>query len=567
MFEPLVDALESGRTRSRRRVPTRGAAASNLGMLYRPEAFDSLTDRPWDEAWMRGEIERIATDADSAYDPEALWPAEEWDSWQTPTPLKALYVGGAGVVWALGALERRGHAQSRLDLPQAARRVHDAWLAEPDYMRGIELPSPARAAFLSGEAGILSVAWQLAPDDALADALFERVTENAENEANEIMWGSPGTMLAAHAMHEWTGDERWAGCVAFERRRALAAARRGRSLDDPPLRRDDRALGQLTARRQRARVAPAAPGAERAAGTGTAAALAAGRRRGRSLTGQPAEQVTAVVFRSSRDRHLGRRVPRRGAAAGRRRAGLAGGGARRREGLRDLPRHRGQRLRAPEDVRAHRRRALARARPSLRNPALEQAERLEATRGRRRYSLWTGDVGAALYAGDCLDAKARYPVLDAGNVSAALQFRPMVAGDLRQLHEWLQRPHVRRWCGDGGRTMGSSSTTFLRSRVPTPPTTTSFSSMTRRLGCSRRTSSRTTRTMRRTMGTSDLERRPGSTFIGEAELVGTRARHSDPPALRRRHRARAAGDDGLHRRSGRSRTLRRSGPSRRPASA
>ncbi len=44
--------------------------------------------------------------------------------------------------------------------------------------------------------------------------------------------------------------------------------------------------------------------------------------------------------------------------------------------------------------------------------ALEQAERLAAARGRRRYSLWTGDVGAATFAADCLDARARYPVLD-----------------------------------------------------------------------------------------------------------------------------------------------------------
>ena len=44
--------------------------------------------------------------------------------------------------------------------------------------------------------------------------------------------------------------------------------------------------------------------------------------------------------------------------------------------------------------------------------ALEQAARLEETRGRRRYSLWTGDIGAALYAGDCLDALTRYPILD-----------------------------------------------------------------------------------------------------------------------------------------------------------
>ena len=35
-----------------------------------------------------------------------------------------------------------------------------------------------------------------------------------------------------------------------------------------------------------------------------------------------------------------------------------------------------------------------------------------ARRGHGRYSLWTGDVGAALYAADCLEARAAYPVLD-----------------------------------------------------------------------------------------------------------------------------------------------------------
>ena len=29
-----------------------------------------------------------------------------------------------------------------------------------------------------------------------------------------------------------------------------------------------------------------------------------------------------------------------------------------------------------------------------------------------RYSLWTGDVGVALFAADCLDANTRYPVLE-----------------------------------------------------------------------------------------------------------------------------------------------------------
>jgi lantibiotic modifying enzyme len=39
--------------------------------------------------------------------------------------------------------------------------------------------------------------------------------------------------------------------------------------------------------------------------------------------------------------------------------------------------------------------------------ALDQVERRE-----NRYALWTGDVGAALFASDCLDARARYPILE-----------------------------------------------------------------------------------------------------------------------------------------------------------
>jgi hypothetical protein len=40
--------------------------------------------------------------------------------------------------------------------------------------------------------------------------------------------------------------------------------------------------------------------------------------------------------------------------------------------------------------------------------ALGQVER----RGSRRYSLWTGDVGVALYAADCIDGASRYPVFE-----------------------------------------------------------------------------------------------------------------------------------------------------------
>jgi hypothetical protein len=44
--------------------------------------------------------------------------------------------------------------------------------------------------------------------------------------------------------------------------------------------------------------------------------------------------------------------------------------------------------------------------------ALGQIKRWREVRGSGRYSLWTGDLGAALFAADSLDAHAEVPVVD-----------------------------------------------------------------------------------------------------------------------------------------------------------
>ena len=43
---------------------------------------------------------------------------------------------------------------------------------------------------------------------------------------------------------------------------------------------------------------------------------------------------------------------------------------------------------------------------------LEQVAHARDERGRGRYSLWTGDVGTAVYASDCLEARTLYPILE-----------------------------------------------------------------------------------------------------------------------------------------------------------
>src|SRR4029079_11542943 len=44
--------------------------------------------------------------------------------------------------------------------------------------------------------------------------------------------------------------------------------------------------------------------------------------------------------------------------------------------------------------------------------ALEQVERERAEHGAGRYSLWTGDIGAAVMAQSCIDARPGMPTLD-----------------------------------------------------------------------------------------------------------------------------------------------------------
>jgi hypothetical protein len=194
----------------------------------RPRSTGSRTG-PGDRAWVRDAVARVVADADAAFDPRRLWPAHEWDGWDAPLPLKNLYVGAAGVVWALDRLRRLGQAETTLDLRAAALRVLELWREQPDFQVHETEPDPPEAALLSGESGILLVAWRLDGDRALADALLSHVRANVANEAEDVMWGTPGTLLAAAAMRDWTGEERWAD-AARESADALAARRDGDGL-------------------------------------------------------------------------------------------------------------------------------------------------------------------------------------------------------------------------------------------------------------------------------------------------------------------------------------------------
>jgi hypothetical protein len=208
-------------------------------VLYEPAQFEPLIDEPWDPARVEDAIAAIVADTDAAFDPEELWPAHEWDGWEEPLPLKNLYVGAAGVVWALDALRRGGHAETSLDLAAAAVRTLELERAAPGFTADDHYHP---GSLLCGETGPLLVAFRLAPEPALADDLHALVCANVANPTDDLNWGTPGTLLAALEMGEWTDEPRW-----VEAARESATALRARRGEDGLWRQDDdyRGLGTL----------------------------------------------------------------------------------------------------------------------------------------------------------------------------------------------------------------------------------------------------------------------------------------------------------------------------------
>jgi hypothetical protein len=164
-------------------------------MLFTPENHEPLTNRAWDERWVRARMSAIADDAEAAVGDEGLWPVHPLDDEPLYALRAGIYLGAAGVVWALRRLGRDRH-----DL---IRGLYSRYLEQPDWP-GV-VPS-----YLCGQAGILLVSYLLEAAGETADELARAIADNRDNETNELLWGSPGTMLAALAMHRVTGDERWA---------------------------------------------------------------------------------------------------------------------------------------------------------------------------------------------------------------------------------------------------------------------------------------------------------------------------------------------------------------------
>ncbi|HEY1369626.1 MAG TPA: LanC-like protein [Gaiellaceae bacterium] len=393
-------------------------------MLFDPDSHERLTEAPWDEARARDAIAAIAADAEVAFDDETLWPVHPLDEDDDdPEPLLSptgLYLGAAGVVWALDELAEVGGAEPSRDWRPVAAGLHERYLGRPDF--GDAVPG-----LLAGESGILLVAHRLAPSAEQEERLLACVRTNVDNPARELLWGSPGTMLAAQVMLERTGDDSWADAWRESADRLWDEWRE--ELWQQELHGDSvhylgpvhgfvgnvyvLARGSLLDDERRAEL-------ERR----TVAAIAAHARREDGLAQWPPGLeppsrpqavrtqwchgapgiVTSLASLAPGDDELTELL-----AAGGELTWLAGPLAKG-PGLCHGTAGNGYAFlqlleRTADELWLDRARAFA-------MHAAEQVERMRRTHGRGRYSLWTGDVGAALYLWSCIAASAALPTLD-----------------------------------------------------------------------------------------------------------------------------------------------------------
>ena len=161
-------------------------------MLFSPAAHEPLADEPWSVERVRAAIASIAADAESAFDDG--WPMhpldEDGDS--SAARPRTVYLGGAGVVDALDRLARRGFVELGRDyLPYLERSL----VAEPDFPG-----EDAERSLWMGETGVRLVLQRLAPSRGNLERLAELIAANERDERCELMWGSPGTILAGREL-------------------------------------------------------------------------------------------------------------------------------------------------------------------------------------------------------------------------------------------------------------------------------------------------------------------------------------------------------------------------------
>lgn len=171
--------------------------------LFDPHRHEPLTDEAWDEAAARHCIELIVDTAIDAWRPSGFYPPHPDDDALSGDSIgTSLYFGAVGVLWGIARLSTTGIVHDRRDWV----RTHLDELIEATTGAAF-----GDGSLLLGRLPAFVLRAQLAPKAAAADldTIHTTLTATASGPVQELMWGIPGAALISEALLRSTGEARW----------------------------------------------------------------------------------------------------------------------------------------------------------------------------------------------------------------------------------------------------------------------------------------------------------------------------------------------------------------------
>ena len=330
-----------------------------LTMLWRQSEHEPVTDRFWTAGWAQDALEEIVADAEAAASPDGEWPLHPRDDPEDGEVWSGLYLGSAGMAWALWKLA------SGFDSASAVANALERYRVTPEFAQDPHPPS-----LLCGETGTMLAARACGFEDEWhesAELLWARWDEHTDLWTQHLYGRDVQSLGPAHglagnvnALRGFISDDALRERVA---RLMERTAMRGDGLVNwPPAPDDDKIRVQWC---------HGAPGIITTIGD--------------LLPWELALAGGELTWRAG--------PLRKG-------AGLCHGTAGNGYAFLRLHALTGDAM------------WLDRARRFAVH-AVEQVRRERLAIGRGRYSLFTGDVGVALYLRACLEVDAAFPVIDA----------------------------------------------------------------------------------------------------------------------------------------------------------
>lgn len=171
-------------------------------MIFSSEKHYAIYDTNWDTKQVEACIESIFNYVINNFDSKIFWPSHPAEDSDIECN-KSVYFGASGTLWGTDVIARYLGRSLPFDKANLIEQIYNKYMETPDTKEVV--PS-----LFLGEVGILLIKQKFQPTLNDTERLFKLIQENKKNETMEALWGAPGTMIGASYLYEWTKDELWA---------------------------------------------------------------------------------------------------------------------------------------------------------------------------------------------------------------------------------------------------------------------------------------------------------------------------------------------------------------------